>query len=321
MPAFAKPRFEYDYDLETELEALRAYPSQKPDREIPEKADDRLLVATWNVANLGLQQRREKDNRVIAEIISWFDLVALQEVNDTLVGLRGVQAELPDHYRVLFSDAAGNAERIAFLYDTRKLTLREKVGELAVPPSDLQDIRLPDIDVQFTGFDRNPFLAAFEAGGFVFVLLNVHLYFGDEDSATGMARRCLEAYAVARWADLRRRSRNAFTPNIVALGDFNLPKREPGDPVFDALTRRGLRIPPHSTHVGGSNLNDDAHYDQVAVFPGPVEDAITRLGIFDFDGALFADLWADPRRTEEQFRAYMRYYISDHRPLWAEFRP
>ncbi|HEV2070903.1 MAG TPA: hypothetical protein VGR26_14015, partial [Acidimicrobiales bacterium] len=56
--------------------------------------------------------------------------------------------------------------------------------------------------------------------------------------------RRLETYAVARWADLRRRSRHAVTTDVVALGDFNLPKAEPGDPVFEALTSRGLHLPP-----------------------------------------------------------------------------
>jgi hypothetical protein len=42
--------------------------------------------------------------------------------------------------------------------------------------------------------------------------------------------------------------------------------------------------------------------------------------VFDFDGALFQDLWNDPQRTETQFRAFTRFHLSDHRPLWAEFQ-
>jgi hypothetical protein len=42
---------------------------------------------------------------------------------------------------------------------------------------------------------------------------------------------------VGRWADLRRKSDYAFTENIVALGDFNIPKAEPGDDIYDALSR------------------------------------------------------------------------------------
>ena len=44
-----------------------------------------------------------------------------------------------------------------------------------------------------------------------------------------------------------------------------------------------------------------------------------QCNVFDFDGALFQDLWKDPQRTPSQFRGYVRYHISDHRPLWAEF--
>jgi hypothetical protein len=57
-------------------------------------------------------------------------------------------------------------------------------------------------------------------------------------------RRRLETFAVARWADLRRKSPYVSTPNILALGDFNLPKTEPGDPICDELTSRRLQLPP-----------------------------------------------------------------------------
>jgi endonuclease/exonuclease/phosphatase family metal-dependent hydrolase len=276
-----------------------------------------LLVATWNVANLGVQERREKDYLLIAEIVSWFDLVAMQEVNNDLSGLRAIHRHLPRSFRLLFSDAAGNEERMAFIYDSDKVTLLEEVGEVAIPPSDINDIRLPGITQAFEGFDRNPYLAGFSSDSFVYVLVNVHLYFGSE-SAISMNRRRLETYAVARWADLRRQSPYAYSRDIIALGDFNLPKAEPGDPIFEALTRRGLHLPEHSTQIG-STIETDSHYDQVAFFPGETQQEFTgNLGVFDFDGALFRTIWE--ARTLEEFFAYVRYYVSDHRPLWAEFR-
>jgi len=132
-----------------------------------------------------------------------------------------------------------------------------------------------------------------------------------------MDRRVLEAYAVARWANARRKDKDAYTKNIIALGDFNLPVQAPGDRVYDALTHHGLKLTEHSTKVGGSNLNDDAHYDQLAVLPGPVADRTQASGIFDFDGAVFRDLWgAGTKKEATRFRAYVRYYLSDHRPLW-----
>ncbi len=317
MPPFPKPAFSYEYRLSSQIDALRRYRDTKPGRAIPAKAADRLLVATWNVANLGVQERREKDYLLIAEIVSWFDLVAMQEVNNDLSGLRAIHRHLPRSFRLLFSDAAGNEERMAFIYDSDKVTLLEEVGEVAIPPSDINDIRLPGITQAFEGFDRNPYLAGFSSDSFVYVLVNVHLYFGSE-SAISMNRRRLETYAVARWADLRRQSPYAYSQDIIALGDFNLPKAEPGDPIFEALTRRGLHLPEHSTQIG-STIQTDSHYDQVAFFPGETQQEFTgNLGVFDFDGALFRTLWE--ARTPREFFAYVRYYVSDHRPLWAEFR-
>lgn len=322
MPAFPKPRFDYDYDLRTQLWALRDYHElpEKEDRAIPAKAKGHLLLATWNIANLGVQQRREKDYRLIAEIVSWFDLVAIQETNDDLEGLRGIQAQLPDRYAVLFSDPGGNNERFAFAYDRERVEIREEVGMVTVPARDLKRIVLPEVTLPFPGFDRNPYLVSFRADELEFVLANVHLYFGDESSKAGMERRCLEAFAVGRWADSRRRDKEAYLPNVLALGDFNLPVRDESDPVYRALTRKGLSLPPHSTKVGGSNLGDDAQYDQMGVFPGPMEEAIEQLGVFDFDGALFRDLWGPTKAEQTKFRSYVKYYLSDHRPLWAHLK-
>lgn len=164
-----------------------------------------------------------------------------------------------------------------------------------------------------------PTWSRLRVGKLEFVLADVHLYFGKEDGES-IERRCLEAYAIGRWADLRRRDKNSYTPNVIALGDFNLPVRDESDPIYRALTNKGLHLPPHSTKVGGSNLNDDAQYDQMAVFPGPMEEAIEQSGVFDFDGALFRDLWGETKKEQSRFRAYVKYYLSDHRPLWASLK-
>lgn len=58
MPGHEKPNFEYPYEVDDELVALRAH---KKVREVPEQGGGRLLLATWNIANLGVQERREED--------------------------------------------------------------------------------------------------------------------------------------------------------------------------------------------------------------------------------------------------------------------
>lgn len=317
MPSFPKPTFAYEYDVNEQLQALRDYRDTKPGRAIPAKSVDRLLVATWNIANLGAQARRPKDYQLLAEVISWFDIIAIQETKDDLAGIRAIQDELPDSWRLLFSDKGGNDERMVFAYDSDKVFPLEKVGEIAVPVKDHRYIKLPGNTAKFTGFDRSPYLAAFKAGNFEFLLVNVHLYFGDDKKAA-RNRRSLEAYATSRWGDLRTKDKDAYVTDIIVLGDFNLPKVEPGDQVYSALKKRGLQRPTHSTQIG-SNLTSDKHYDQIMFFPGKTDDEFTgATGIFDFDGGVFADLWE--ARTATQFRAYLRYYLSDHRPLWAEFK-
>ena len=266
MPSSPKPTFSFNYSTNTEINALRHYRDNQPGREIPAKSNNRLLIATWNIANLGLHKRNPRDHKILAEIISWFDIIALQEVNDNISGLRDILSNLPNTCNTLFSDKAGNDERMAFIYDSNKINLLEKVGEIAVPPKDKKYIKLKGVNRKFTGFDRNPYLASFQAGKFKFILVNVHLYFG-EDKKADRDRRSLEAYATSRWADLRRDDKHAYAKDIIALGDFNLPKAEKGDPIYDALRKRGLRIPQHSTSIA-SNLKDDKHYDQIMFFPG-----------------------------------------------------
>ena len=317
MPSFPKPSFRFNYKASTEIRRLRKYRDTKSGRSIPKKNKTKLLIATWNIANLGEQKRRDKDYRILAEILSWFDVIALQEVKDNLSGLRGVQQHLPKSYCTTFSDKGGNDERMVFLFDTKKISQLEKVGEVAVAPKDVSYIKLPGIRRKFKGFDRNPYLVAFSAGSFEFVLVNVHLFFG-EDTKKDRERRALEAYAVSRWADLRCKSKNAYVEDIIVLGDFNIPKVEPGDKIYSALQERGLQRPPHSTQIA-SSIATDAEYDQIMFLPGKTNQDFTgKIGVFDFDGAIFKSLW--DKKTRTQFNAYLRYYLSDHRPLWAEFK-
>ena len=127
----------------------------------------------------------------------------------------------------------------------------------------------------------------------------------------------METYALGRWADLTGKSALAYTTDVVVIGDLNMPMSQLGDPIFDALTKRGLHVPQHSTRIG-STITNDAHYDQLAFFPGRTSDDFITSGVFDFDGALFSELWQSESQTV--FNAYMRYHISDHRILWSQFQ-
>ena len=150
MPVFPKPKFAFTYDVGSEIKNLRKH---KKARGIPKREKDKLLVATWNLANFGAQQRRDQDRSLIAEIISWFDIVGIQECRENFSDLFDLHAKLPASYRVIMSDASGNNERMAFLYDSKKLTLLEEIGEIAFPPSRYKSIKLPGTTRKFEGFD------------------------------------------------------------------------------------------------------------------------------------------------------------------------
>ena len=315
MPSFPKPRFPFAFDVATEIARLRAW---KAHRKVPGRSRTRLLVATWNVANLGAQQREDAHLQLIAEILGWFDVVAIQELRENYFDLLKIVSFMGPRYRMLFSDASGNNERMAFVYDTRKLSLLEEVGEIAFPVAQLKAIKLPGVAESFAGFDRTPYITAFKTANTSFGFVNVHLFYGSEGGAD-IRRRSLETFAVAKWAAARRRSKYALATHVFAMGDFNMPKNAAGDPVFDALTRLGLELPAHSSEVG-SNLTADKHYDQIAYFPGASKQLIDGpTGIFDLDGALFPSLWANGA-NRANFFAYLRYYLSDHRLRWMQLR-
>jgi endonuclease/exonuclease/phosphatase family metal-dependent hydrolase len=317
MPPFKRPTFDADFpvDAAREIKALRAHAKA---RGIPKRSPDKLLIATWNIANLGVQQRGDADYAVLAEMLSWFDLVALQETNDNLAGLRAIHERLPSNRRILVSEAGGNQERGAFVYDSRKVTLLDKVGRLSIAPKDLAKIKPPGATEPFQGFDRGPYMAAFASrGAFRFLLVNVHLFFGG-DTPDELQRRMQETFALARWAQLRHDSPNAYVPDIIPLGDFNLPQMEPSDPIFRELTRRGLRLPEEHviSQVGGTSLQGLNHYDQVALFPTETTE-LDQIAVFDFDNVVFPDVFK--AKTLKQFLGYVRFHVSDHRPLWAQF--
>lgn len=326
MRSLAKPNPPHVYDAAAQITALRAH----RDRVAADPADSRnipavgqaghILIATWNIANLGQHRRRDDDLAVIAEMLGWFEIVAIQEVADRLDDLLTIIAKLPAHFAYVFNDKAGNDERSAYIYDTRRVSLGPKLGEVVVVDSDRKYIKFDDPSGAlpadpFIGYNRNPFLCSFVIDGARLLLANCHLLYGSTaNEAASLKQRQLEAFAISRWCDLRRKSKNAWTKNIVALGDFNLPHARADDPIYEALTERGLRLTQHETRIP-TNVSDSFDYDQIAVTPGLVSQT-KATGVFDFDGVIFGDIWS--RDAPGYWRTCAKYYISDHRPLWMQ---
>lgn len=121
----------------TKLQELRVQLT----KEIPAKQmESNLLLATWNIREFGGTKyggRLDESYYYIAEIISKFDLIAIQEVRDNLAALDKVMEILGSYWSYMFTDVTegreGNSERTAFLFDTRKVRFGGLAGQLVLP--------------------------------------------------------------------------------------------------------------------------------------------------------------------------------------------
>ncbi len=342
---FRKPDPPYRFKSPYEIAALDAHFAH---RKVPQRRDGRLLLASWNIANLGVQKRTPSALKIIAHVLKRFELIAVQEVNEKFRTFAKIVELMGPHFDYVMTDTAGNAERLAFVFDKRKVTPTNLFGELALRPREYPKhtvkVRYREngedkIDIfpshRFVPFDRNPFLGSFRAGKVDVTLANCHLYFGKfqdskkREERERYARRVLEIFALAKWAGRRVNKDATYDKDIILLGDMNLPSMAEDESTYRALVKFGflpLDYVNHTTKTGGSNLGNDKTYDQMAFAPGPIRRRIKGFGAFDFDKAVFSGLWEklsdemSPKRALSRFNSHVKYHLSDHRPLWVELK-
>ena len=290
------------------------------DTSVPAKTAANLLIATWNVRAFGdlttkwAAGPRDSPKRdwhavaCIAEVVSRFDVIALQEVRRNTTALRFLLELLGPAWRVIASDvtegSAGNGERLAFLYNTDRLQPSGLVGEIVLPPLGEDPQRQ---------FARTPYVAGFNRAGTEFTLASVHVLWGKNPT-----ERLPEVTAFAHWMRAWADRPHDWNHNLMVLGDFNLDRI--GDPLYEAFITTGLWPPTELNTVPRTifdNNNTRHYYDQIAWFTNP--DGTSHLqnmtytghaGSFDFIPHLMTGL----TRNEISWR------ISDHYPLWTEFQ-
>lgn len=100
-----------------------------------------LRIGTWNIREFGNTKHGGRDSYeplyYMAEIISNFDIAALQEVRDDLREFHALQRILGPHWDYIATDvtdgAAGNGERMVFLFNRNRVQFRNIAGELTLP--------------------------------------------------------------------------------------------------------------------------------------------------------------------------------------------
>lgn len=259
---------------------------QKLGDEIPAKTlDDTLLLATWNIREFdspAYGKRRSEPYHYIAEIISRFDLVALQEVRLETEPLEKLRGLLGRWWNYLVTDVTGgtqgNKERMAFFFDTRKVRFGGLAGEVVIPPLETRDENNKKVYSPVKQLARTPYLVGFEAGWFRFMLSTVHILYGSSQAED--PRREAEIRAIARAMSQRVDEKHAWSKNIILLGDFNI--FDPEDVTFSALTDEGFTIPEalqQVTNVG----KKERFFDQIAfrTQKDPAQQLI-KAGAFNF---------------------------------------
>jgi len=298
------------------------------DKEIPAKtASNSLLLATWNIRKLG-DNRMTESLYYLAEIISRFDLIAVQEVMGNKKGLEKIMALLGKNWSYIATDStegkSGGMECMAFIYNTNKVSFKNLAGEIVLPKEKL---------LEGLQFARTPFCVSFQAGWFKFNLSTVHIYYGDSKKVN--QRRLKEIDAIAKFLTKRAKKEDF---NYVLLGDFNITKVDCD--YMKALENNGFHIPnaikEHPTDLGQTN-----HYDQIA-FNLHLTDTMKvfnekqqKAGAFNFTKSVFKDedldiyrpyfdeaelAKSEPEIQDYYNKTFRTFQMSDHLPLWVELK-
>jgi len=237
------------------------------DRDIPDKdSEQTLLLATWNIRNFGKVRRLAESLIYIAEILSRFDFVAVQEVVD-LDDWRKVMDRLGPNYDFIASDKThhklgSGGERLLYLYDKRKVQFQNIAGEIVLPTNMLiTDDTAGEGGELLQGkqFRRSPFITAFQSGWFKFDICTVHLFYGSS-SGSKLKQRVQEIDRVADYFADRAEQAQEEGRSLILLGDFNIV--HPDHETMTALKRHGFRIPNALNRP--SNLDLTKYYDQIA---------------------------------------------------------
>jgi hypothetical protein len=288
---------------------------------IPDRSEETLLVASWNIRDLGKGKhggRTTEALHYLAEIISRFDIVSIQEVGRNLAEFESLMSLLGPAWRYVLSDTTegrrGNNERMAFVYDSGKVFFGGLAGELVLPPVRRSGEVIPANQVW-----RSPFITGFRAGWSKFMMTSVHIQWGA--SSADSPERIQEITDVARFLKKRTEDEDVWSRNLILLGDFNIFSI--GDDTFRALTDADFTIPEEIQEIT-TNAGRNRHYDQIAFRVQPDRlDYLGRAGVFSMydyvyrEEALYGEEMA---QASVSFNTWRTYMMSDHLPLWVELK-
>ena len=228
-------------------------------------AGQTLLLGTWNIRNFddnrfGNGPRLDESFFYLAEVISAFDIIAVQEICEDLAPFERLMETVGPEHDYIITDVtigdAGNRERLGFIYNRNKVHFTGVAGELVLP----FDQQISDVTKK-RQFARTPFSCSFQSGWFKFNFATVHIYFGEDGLTTPeFKRRVAEIDSVAEF--IAKRAKEDKTTAHILVGDFNIDAFDA--PTFDALKKHGFEV---FKNKEGSNSTQTKFYDQISFMP------------------------------------------------------
>lgn len=248
---------------------------------------EEAYIGSFNTLHLGWS--KDKDYESMAGFISFFDLVALQEVmtEDGLIELAEALNEKEDKWEYLISPypvgSGDYKEYYAFVWNSERVELIREEGYYSGKNS--------------KDFERPPYGATFKIGEFDLTLVSCHSIFGDSVSQRRIeALMMIDVYEYYQELDEKEN-------DILLSGDFNIPAY---DDSFAKMYSNGDQLyygidPTTKTTIGKSGLSSS--YDNIFYSYKYTSEYTGNSGIIDF--------------TNGEYRK-VRKSISDHLPVFIE---
>lgn len=252
-----------------------------------------IKIASFNIQIFGRSKAGKAEvMEVLADIISRFDIVAIQEIRDksgsAIKKLEVAIDDLGSNYDFIIGPRLGRTsskEQYAFFYKTTSIQVE---GAYTYNEAGIDS------------FHREPYIAKFKAknGSFDFVLINIHT---DPDEATSEINALPLVITDAQ---------NHFPePDVILLGDLNADCKK-GTKYFDENDNSSpLRQSGYTWQITNNMdtnvATSSCTYDRIITTSTVNQDYAGSSGVFRFDQHFELD--CEPKK------------VSDHYPVYAEF--
>lgn len=328
-----------DTEKKRTMENLLALRAGLRDNVTVKKADNNLIVASWNIKEFGhTTQRLNEAYFYIAEIIAAFDLVAIQEVKSGLNDLNILMRLLGPDWSFIVNDITegdeGNSERSAYIFNKKRVELAGLAGEIVLWNELTANTRVKQLK-------RTPYITGFTAGWKTFAMIDLHLHPGDDTDDFTYRREEVTLLLAAREKKISKG--HMWNENLILCGDFNLyAGAAKDDPTIQAIHDAGFKqvesLIGQDTNASGTEAYDRLFLSRndyftlgknaagqenggvfnpfQYVYKTGMEPTYSAYMIEDYTGS--KDM-TDPDNQAKYFHhPWRKNQLSDHYPIWFE---